>query len=139
MTWDGWISIDIPDGWECDEDLNEKLVTIYQSNNGVGALQISFAWHRPPIGDAHGWVRNTLDSFLESYHADGGPNVTIGPNSTSQCLGHNVFAADGGHWEVWLWSSLVKRVFVTYNCSLEDHGIETQAYNCMVSSITWPK
>lgn len=87
MIWDGWISLDLPEHWACDEVHEDKVITICDPVHGVGALQISFAIHTPALLSVQEWVAQTLGQFLGGYGVPTGPKVQGLPGSSAG-LGH---------------------------------------------------
>lgn len=138
VTWPGWCSLEIPEGWTYEDRLD--LVSIFREEDGVGALQLSFARRErpePPTSDTaialaqayavqRGW--RVLDKAMRVIVVDGCPCVEF---DHVQANGENTY------WQVWHILDHSRLAFVTYVCEPEDARVEQSERHAIVESFRW--
>ena len=138
VTWPGWCSLDLSEGWT-HEDAPD-LVSIFNENDGVGALQLAFARrsHRVvPSADAAATVAMSFaaqrdwtlqEEALRLYTLDGSPCAEF------ECL---CSPGESRYWHVWHILDASRLVFATYICEAGDANIEQSERQAIVSSFQW--
>jgi len=105
----------LPDRWEWQRD--DECVTLYDPE-GVGALQVSAATKNSVVTD------EDLRGFA-SEHIEAGAKIrelACGDFSGFMLA----FGTTDAYWRHWYLSEGREMLFVTYNCSPNDRGIEDQ-------------
>gem|GEM_PF-2470976 len=135
IEWQQWMALDLPEGWVYDEEPDTHIISLYASEDGVGALQIST---RPPAGDEPPDER--LAQRLEAFvvHCGGRDCITQTTLADDVWVGHAAFTAGDGYWEAWALEGEAGSTFITYNCDLADMGREKATYAQILDSLTLP-
>jgi hypothetical protein len=136
ISWDGWCSVVVPDGWDLSEE--DGLISITKQD-GVGALQISFA-RRQRAGEPD--AAETVDltrSFATSqgWLVDQDIELTRLPGSYRSRF-EAVEDDDGKYfWEVWHFLDRRRAACITYVCPDEVREKEALARAQIVDSFRW--
>ena|SRR5258705_642967 len=120
-----WWSIELPLGWSAER---EESCTNIWSEDGVGALQIS-AYQRDgePVSD------EDLYDFAEREYPEG---VRVLNENCGQFSGLNVsFLVENSYWRKWWLRNGSLFLFVTYNCNVEEQGLERSAVDQMLATL----
>jgi hypothetical protein len=134
VVWDGWFSVELPDGWEYKDE--NDTITVYDPD-GVGALTISAARrHRAALPDAReaadlalkfarqqGW--DIKPDEVESLSLGGGPAAKIAHRDASD------------YWEVWQALDQNRLVTLSYVCNAADAPVEAEARKSIITSFKW--
>lgn len=112
-------SIDVPNGWEFEED---GTCTTFTNSQGVGAFQISSYWKDQTI------TENDLRDFA------GGD--TLAPISFGDLSGFFAqFTDDETFWRKWWLKSGTQMIYATYNCPPREFGREEKVVDSMLRSL----
>jgi len=120
-----WWAIELPSGWSAER---EKDCVSLSAEHSVGALQIS-AYRRDgePVTD------EDLSGFAEDELIDG-----VNPQDVAcgdfRGIASSYVKGERFWRKLWLRSSALL-LYVTYNCAAEDHAVEVEAVNRMLSSL----
>lgn len=112
-----------PDRWEVADDGN--LISIYDPNNGLGALQFTLY----EVGDPSGI---DLISEFEDYLANRHGHFDI--EQGDDFVHCDIRDEDGVWWRYWLFIKGNTLVFTTYNCDQQDIGKEDQKVEEIIKS-----
>lgn len=125
----GWYVVEYPADWRADE--SESLVTLYRSESGIGALQLS-AYRTPGKQD-------TTEVLIE-YLSDQKVPIDVASVSVTKEGFKEVstygYLENDSYWHVWVVSQGSYLVFVTYNCNAADQDNELQSVLEIVNSVT---
>jgi hypothetical protein len=137
VTWPGWCSLEIPNGWTHED--RPDVVSVFREE-GVGALQLSFAKRaqsEPSTPEAVEAIARSYaqqqkwrieDAVIRSSTVDGSP-----------CAEFEYVDVDGdesSYWQVWHILDEMRLVFITYVCEPGDEGKEHERTG-MVASLKW--
>jgi hypothetical protein len=131
MVWEGYLSLDLPRGWEIQEE--DSIISIYNPQ-GVGALQISFARASSKAAriDAHD---------LTSNFAAGQGFEDVSPRSAELAgLEGSYFEGinmDGELWRIWQAGRNGRAVLISYTCGACDAAVERGEIDEIIASIRW--
>jgi hypothetical protein len=136
----GWreiSSVALPNGWSNEAD--EDLISVFNEDDGVGALQISFALRselkepssREAIELAKQFVKQRGWEVPESSIV----SCTIGLAPASEIS--LIDPSTGRFWRVWHLVSLKRVALVTYSCDPEEAEVEKQACDAIMESFRW--
>lgn len=119
------INAEIPSDWELEE--NGNLMSLYNPENGVGALQLSFY----NVGDASSIdVTKELEKYIEDKHE----------NFIIKTINRHAYGdtedEDGVYWRYWLFLEKSIVIFVSYNCDESDKGVEDHLVDRILGSIS---
>lgn len=112
-----------PNSWEIEND--ENLVSVYDPENGLGALQFTLYGVDDPSDI-------DLISELEDYLGDRHRNFDI--ENGDGFVHSNVRDEDGVWWRYWFFIKDKTLVFATYNCDQQDKGKEDQEVEKIIKS-----
>lgn len=120
-----WWSVELPENWKAKG--KEDCVT-FTSESGVGALLISSFRN-----DDKEVTNDDLLHFAEDELVAG---VDMQNISCGEFNGMGIsYLVDGNYWRKWwLWKGSTL-LYVTYNCSAEDHFVEEDAVNRIMNSL----
>jgi len=138
VTWSGWCSLEIPEGW-ANED-RPDVVSIFREQDGVGALQLSFARRARPESPTAEAVKAIAESYAvqRGWHLrDASIRLTTVDGSPCAEFEHVESNDEGAYWHVWHILDSTRLVFVTYVCEPEDARVEQLERNSIVSSLRW--
>ena len=130
MVWEGFLSVELPAGWQCEED--QGVISFYHPD-GVGVVQVSFA---------RGHEQAELDEWSQSF-ADDQRLGKIEPVKTSvggvparqfEALSHD---EEPLLWRVWHCGFGGRVATVSYVCAAEDREAERHAVERLIASIQW--
>ena len=134
----GWYRLEIPDGWEVDED--ETPAAIYHAD-GAGALQVTAETPRPLPPNGKIDVFLMLRAFLKQTGVDF--DETLATRSFDKGLDRAYYeytadSADEGPvlWRSWMVTNHDIVVFLTYACREEDADLERAAVDAIVASLS---
>lgn len=134
----GWYRLELPDGWEVDDD--ENPVAIYHPD-GAGALQVTAEAPRPLPPGGRIDVFLLLRAFLKQTGVDFLEDLAR--RSTVRGLDQAVYeySADSPEegrltWRSWMVTNHDIVVFLTYACREEDEGVDRAAVDSIVASLT---
>lgn len=115
----------MPDAWKANEE--EDRVT-FTSESGVGALLIS--------SYRNNGKEVTNDDLLHFAEDELVAGVDLQNISCGEFNGLGIsYLVDGNYWRKWwLWQGSAL-LYVTYNCSAEDHSVEEEAVNQIMNSL----
>ncbi|MCX2496411.1 hypothetical protein OQX63_23185 [Pedobacter sp. PF22-3] len=114
----------IPNDWK--SETSDDVVSLYEPDNGVGALQLSFynIDNAPSI---------ELSKELESYLGDKHEKIIV--KIIDGRAYSDIEDEDGIYWQYWLFLKDTTVIFVSYNCDKSDKGIEDPVVKEIISSI----
>jgi len=119
---DSPFSIQIPDNWVLERDKN--VISIYDPQNGFGALQISI-YYVDILKTIS--IKTELLDFLAEKHL----NVDVKEqNGYAYC---NV-NENGTYWKYWLIRKDTVLAFATYSCGLNDSEKESEVIENIIQS-----
>ncbi len=118
------LKLTAPDNWEIETD--ENIVSLFNTDNGVGALQFSFY----QVGDIDSI---DLKKELFEYLSDKYENITV--TLVNSCAYSNVTSGNR-HWKYWLLKKKKEVIFISYNCNENDRNLEGQIVDNIVKSIS---
>ena len=138
ITWPGWCSLHMPDGWVHEDDT--ETISIFRQQDGVGALQLSFVrrigleLHASEAGATlaksyakqRGWL---LD--------DDSIRITIVDRSFCAEFEYVELGDDSTYWQVWHIVDSTRLVFATYLCAPSYAGIECEERKAIIASLRW--
>ena len=116
-------SIAFPDNWTHEEDGN--VLSVYDSNQGVGALQFS-SYEVDDIASVD------LKAELEDYVSDRHEKFSI-----QEVSGYAFCKSEdekGNIWKYWIFKRGSTLVFASYNCLKEDVGKEDAKIEAIIKS-----
>ncbi|KAB7624305.1 hypothetical protein [Alkalilimnicola sp. S0819] len=117
--------IDLPAHWEVEED--EDSTIIYEED-GVGALQISGLVAEQDVTDGD------LREFAAEHLAAGARAEAV---ELGEFSGFTFsYTEDDEHWREWYLRTGPVALFVTYNCDLEDRGVEDEAMEQVLGTLS---
>lgn len=125
----GWYTFVYPEGWSITDE--DDCVTICDSENGVGALQVS-AYRAPEPQDP--------TDLLFEYLTDNGVASNEGSTHCYELEGDRVAVSDyvrddGFFFRIWFLAKKEVFLLVTYNCKNEDRESEVVTVGTIVDSI----
>ena len=120
---DNGIEVKMPDNWKVEEEGN--VVSLYDPENGVGALQFS-------IYKANSSSINVSDE-LEDYIDDKHEHLDI--KQISNYAYCDIIDEDDVYWRYWLFLKMDDVVFVSYNCDETDKNHEYDLINDIIESV----
>jgi len=133
----GWYRLEIPEGWEIDED--ESPVAIYHPE-GAGALQVTAETPRPLPPGGKIEVFLILRAFLKQTGVDF--DETLARRSTERGLDRAFYEYDADSpedgrivWRSWMVTNHDIVVFLTYACREEDQEADRAAIDGIVASL----
>jgi len=133
----GWYRLEIPEGWEIDED--ESPVAIYHPE-GAGALQVTAETPRPLPPGGKIDVFLMLRAFLKQTGVDF--DETLARRSTERGLDRAFYEYDADSpedgrivWRSWMVTNHDIVVFLTYACREEDQEADRAAIDGIVASL----
>ena len=127
------VSMDVPIGWEASEE--DAIVSIYDPEGGVGALNVSLARRMTDARD--GELHMLAKSFAaqRNWPPPAFLNATL-PAGPAVEFSHR----DGAtYWQVWHISGPGHVAVVTYNCEVADAERESAIRKEIVESIAWTR
>jgi len=133
----GWYRLEIPEGWEVDED--ESPVAIYHPE-GAGALQVTAETPRPLPPGGRIDVFLMLRAFLKQTGVDF--DETLARRSSERGLDRAFYEYDADSpedgrivWRSWMVTNHDIVVFLTYACREEEQETERAAIDGIVASL----
>ena len=138
VAWPGWCSLAIPEGW-VHEDRSD-IVSIFREDDGVGALQLSFARRTPPEPPTPDAARTIAQSYAAQRGwrlRDEAIGLTTVDGSPCAAFDHVEVNGENTYWQVWHIRDGTRLVFVTYVCEPEEAGVEQSERNAIVASLRW--
>jgi hypothetical protein len=120
-----WWSIEIPSEWNAE---NEGNCVTFSAESGIGALQIS-AYRR----NSEAVTDEDLNDFAEGELVDGAIPQDVSCGDFTGSAISNV-QDERFRRKVWLRSGSLL-LYVTSNCAAENHAVEVEAVNRMLSSV----
>ena len=114
----------LPDNWDIEE--SDNVISFFDSDNGVGALQFSFFQ-----------VRNEKNIVLKDELAD----LLDNQFSKEIIINNNCAEAfrleenENKYWKYWLFLKEEFLIFASYNCQKDDKGKEDRIVNEIVYSV----
>ena len=133
----GWYRLEIPEGWEVDED--ESPVAIYHPE-GAGALQVTAETPRPLPPGGKIDVFLMLRAFLKQTGVDF--DETLARRSTERGLDRAFYEYEADSpedgrivWRSWMVTNHDIVVFLTYACREEDQETDRAAIDAIVASL----
>ena len=127
----GWFTLRLPDGWESE---TEDCVTTLRGPLGLGVIFVSGGRHaggrQASFGGADFLVR-----FLTSI------GVRIGEDAVARSArdGCRVYSYsrddEGRHWRYWSITDDETALLISYTCSAEDRGRETDEVDDIIDSV----
>jgi hypothetical protein len=116
------ISFYYPNNWIVEVD--EKLVSVYDQINGVGALQLTiYEIHNNDEID----LLKEFTEFINERHID------FDVNNKGECL-YSEISDEDIWWRYWLLKNGNVLIFATYNCDIPDKGKEDMIVDKIVKS-----
>ena len=107
-------SVDLPPGWQVRE---HEICTSFFREDGVGALQVGAFLHE--------YQEITDPDLLEINEEAGNEDAPVLAFSSDHFKGFSTrFSTEEAHWGRWLLRAGRLLVHVTYNCNLENAGVE---------------
>jgi hypothetical protein len=133
----GWYRLEIPDGWEVDED--ENPVAIYHPE-GAGALQVTAEAPRPLPPGGKIDVFLMLRAFLKQTGVDFDESLATRSFDGGLDRASYEYSAESPEdgqvvWRSWMLTNHDVVVFLTYACREEDANAERAAVDAIVASI----
>ena len=126
----GWFTVEVPDGWNRQ---TEDCVTTLRSPRGIGILYLSAARHARGRQDSFGGA-DFLTRFLKSL----GLEVEESEIALSPGLGCRIYTyvrdTDRAHWSFWSVTDDETALLLSYACSLEERGRESEEVEGIVRS-----
>ncbi|MEL6193782.1 MAG: hypothetical protein AAFR66_17095 [Bacteroidota bacterium] len=116
--------LEIPRDWETFRE--DNLLSVYNSTNGVGALQIS-AYEAPEYN------RINLKDELVDYLGINSEEAKLESSNTHSY--YNFVDNQNVYWRYWMIKKDGKIILASYNCGKEDIEIEVEVINKMIRSI----
>jgi hypothetical protein len=117
----------LADEWEAESE--EDCVTLYHPD-GVGALQIS-GFRKESDGEV------TRSDLLGFATVDAETQNHLAERRCGDFTGFELaYSSEGTFWRKWWLASGRTMLFVTYNADLEHEGVEQEAVNAMMESLT---
>jgi len=134
----GWYRLELPDGWEVDED--ENPVAIYHPE-GAGALQVTAETPRPLPPGGKIDVFLMLRAFLKQTGVDFDETLAVRSFSGGLDRAFYEYTAESPEegralWRSWMVTNHDIVVFLTYACREEDQDAERAAVDGIVGSLT---
>ena len=114
----------VPDNWELVDD--KEIIAIYDSYNGLGALQFSF-YQIPNQNKVS--LTNELEDFLFDKYEN--MKVIIVDNNAY----FDIEDEEGIYWRYWLQEVFQKLIFISYNCEKSNRGKEDEVVNAIIKSL----
>lgn len=118
------LDITIPDNWKIEKD--ENITSLFDSDNGLGALQFSF--YKMPISKTINVVDELKDYLLDKY-------ADIKVHLVSKFAYSSIINKDL-YWRYWLLKKDKTIVFISYNCNEADMGKEDSVIDEIINSIS---
>jgi len=125
------LELDLPTGWEFDE--SEGILSLFDPLNGKGALQIS---SYSVQNSSHIDLRIELAEFIAG-HFEEPVNESEIQSSISERKGYSFYELDTktDHWIFLIFLQENVVLFISYNCELEDKGVEQEPIWSILSSL----
>jgi hypothetical protein len=116
----------IPSNWAVEEDEDESIISLYNPEEGVGALQFSLFS-----------VENPLNIDLEKDLRDLLENPFIGEITVRDNCAETFYLDKEikKHWRYWLIKKENLIIFGSYNCDDDDKEIESDVVQEIINSI----
>lgn len=138
-VWDQLFEITIPSDWNCTEE--EGLITFYNSECGVGALQISFLKRTLEENPSE---KDVIDLALFFANGRGWDidikNVKTKVISNSHCSVFEFIEKDNDeltYWQVWNIINRRRAATITYLCDSSALNQEREIRESIVNSFSW--
>lgn len=113
-------SLEVPEGWSHEFD---DECTTFEHPQGVGAFQVSSYRKDGPI----------TDDDLREFAGE----IPLAAVSFGRLAGFRTrFSEDDTFWTKWWLRAGHQMIYVTYNCSLADRGLEDAEVSAMIESLT---
>ncbi len=119
---DSDFSLLLPDNWILERE--ENLLSIYDPENGVGALQLSIYYIEESRKVS---LKDELIEFLAARHQSFDVNEQVG---YAFCHVNE----DGVYWKYWLIQKANIIAFATYNCAMIESNKETELIESIIQS-----
>jgi hypothetical protein len=135
--WKKFFSITLPNGWSNETD--EDLISVFKEDDGVGALQISFALRSELNEPSSREAMELAKQFAEQQGWEV-PESSIVSRVIGLAPASELSLIDSStarFWRVWHLVSLKRVALVTYSCDLEEAEVEKQACDAMMESFRW--
>lgn len=113
----------IPNEWK--SETNDGVVSLYEPDNGVGALQLSFYLDNASFIDPS----EELESYLGNKHEKIIVKIIDGRAY------FDIEDEYGVYWQYWLFLQDRTVIFASYNCDKSDKGIEDHIVKEIIGSI----
>ncbi|MDP4216852.1 MAG: hypothetical protein Q8927_11675 [Bacteroidota bacterium] len=121
---EGRRSFTYPDKWEVED--SGTVISIYDSKNGVGALQLSVYDVPNPSSIS---LKDELEEFVKGRHLE--CSVSYREKfSYCSCLE----AQTKSYWRYWMFFAGGTVVFGTYNCDIKNIDVEKEIVDEIISS-----
>ena len=133
VTWDGYLSLEVPSGWEWQED--EETISIFDPD-GVGAVQISFA-------KAEDSSSSIEPEDFTAYFAKDVGFLDVSPVKTELgglCASYFEGVdqdSEPSLWRVWSAGRNGRVATISYTCAESDRGAEKDHIDGMLDSLSW--
>lgn len=133
VTWDGYLSLEIPRGWEWQED--DGTISIFDPD-GVGAVQISFASAEDPSSPIE------PEDFTAYFAKDVGfldvspVKIKLGGLPASYFEGVDQ-DSEPSLWRVWSAGRNGRVATISYTCAESDQSAESVHVDGMLDSVSW--
>lgn len=136
IRWEGWASIDLPQGWTHEGDL--QLLNFFKENGAVGAMQMSFARRNrdgaPTIDEAVELARSFTNQRGWKVESS---DLSLGLVEGCPCAMFRYVDSDSTFWQVWHIVDAERVAFITYVSENEDAELERVDRETIVKSFRW--
>lgn len=137
VTWPGYFSMEIPDGWTWSDEKG-GVISVFPKSSGVGAFHISFARrNRSEAATARDAIE-LAQFFCRERGWEAEPRaLASSPTGTPASWVGIDDDRDGRHWELWQIVDDKRAATITYNCRVKDAGVDADVRQAAVSSFRW--
>ena len=137
IIWKNNFSLEIPQTWSVNED--DGLISLFDEEDGVGVLQLSFARRERPKNPTQEEARELSISYAlqQSWNVEKLNFFSISDSPVAEFFIIEDEDGEQNYWRIWHIVGEDGVVFITYNCLASDMLVEEKACNLIVCSFDW--